>query len=97
MANVGNADYEHDGGNSRGDYDGPYSPLITTAGVGNSVKRYGDAALNKDGARRVEVLGDEKVLLPRISFTLFEWLSKRERAPTLVPRMISLLLRWTAS
>lgn len=62
MANIGNADYEDDGGNSRGDYDGPNSPLITTAGIGNPVKSYGDAALNEDSARGVEVLGDEKVL-----------------------------------
>lgn len=37
MANIGNADYEDDGGNSRGDYDGPNSPLITTAGIGNPI------------------------------------------------------------
>lgn len=72
MANVGNADDEYDGGNTRGDYDGPDSPLVTTAGIGNSVKRYGDAALDEDGARGVEEFGDEKVLLPRISFTIFK-------------------------
>lgn len=71
MANVGNAHYEYDGGNTRGDDDGPDSPLVTAAGIGNSVKRYGDAALDEDGARGVEVFGDEKVLLPRISFNVF--------------------------
>jgi hypothetical protein len=72
MANVGNADYEYDGGNTRGDDNSPDSPLVTTAGIGNSVERYGDAALDKDGARGVEVLGDEEVLLPRNQFRLFQ-------------------------
>lgn len=97
MANIGNADYEYDGGSTRGDYDGPDSPLVTTAGIGNPVKSYGDAALYEDSARGVEVLGDEEVLLPRISFTSFESLSWRERVRTLVPCMMSLFDRWTAS
>lgn len=97
MANVGNAHYEYDGGNTGGDNDGPDSPLVTAAGIGNSVKCYGDAALDEDGARGVEKFGDEEVLLPRISFTIFECLSRRAKAHTLVPCMISLLLRWTAS
>lgn len=97
MANIGNADYEYDGGNSRGENDGPDGPLITTAGIGNPVKSDGDAALDEDGARGVKVLGDEKVLLSRISFTSFELLSKKERVGTLVPCIISLLDRWTAS
>jgi hypothetical protein len=70
MANVGNAHYEYDGGNTRGDDDGPDGPLVTAAGIGNSVKRYGDAALDEDCARGVEEFGDEKVLLLRISFII---------------------------
>jgi hypothetical protein len=97
MANVGNAHYEYDGGNTRGDNDSPDSPLVTAAGIGNSVERNGDAALDEDGARGVEKFGDEKVLLPGISFAIFEWLSRRAKAHTLVPCMISLLLRLTAS
>lgn len=72
MTNVGNAGYEHDAGNARGDNDAPNNPPVATARFGDSKQSYGDAALNEDSAGGVEVFGDEEELLVRVSLALFD-------------------------
>src|SRR5579859_4316444 len=63
MTDIGDSDYEYDGGNGSGDHDTPDCPHKATAGVSDTEESYGDAAFDDDGAGGVEELGDEEELL----------------------------------
>ena len=97
MTDIGDTDYEYDGGYNGSEYYTPDSPRKATARFSDAEKSYSNAAFNSNSARSVEELSNEEELLVIVSLIGpdFQW--KRARVRTLVPRMISLVFRTAAS
>lgn len=62
MTDIGDSDYEYNGGNGGGGYDNPDHIHKATAAVGDTKESYGNAALDKDSTSSVEELGDKEEL-----------------------------------
>jgi len=68
VADIGDTNYEYDGGQDRGNHDAPDSPNKLAAGVGNTEESDSDATFDGYGTGCVEKLSDEEKLLPMVNF-----------------------------